>query len=165
MTLLETIEQNFSSDDNTVSNFTLEKESKEYDACTFCINTTKIIYRKAKTTPKKEGQFVTFYKRIPSGIIAPFEELDSFDFLIISAENEIESGYFIFPKSILVDKQILSTMSKEGKRAFRIYPPWSLPKNKQALTSQNWQLHYFIAKDNLDTFLRQNSIFQHKKNT
>ena len=153
MTLLETIEQNFSSDDNTVSNFTLEKESKEYDACTFCINTTKIIYRKAKTTPKKEGQFVTFYKRIPSGIIAPFEAADDFDFLIVSVENESENGWFIFPKNILVDKKIISIKLKEGKRAFRIYPPSSLPKNKQALATKNWQQFYFTNKQNLSAFL------------
>ena len=153
MTLLKSIKQIFSSDDRIVSNFTLNRESQEYDACDFDLNDYKISYRKAKTTPKKEGQFVTFYKRLPSGIIAPFEELDHFDFLIVCVENESEMGWFIFPKNILTDKNIISTNLKEGKRAFRIYPPSSWPKNKQALATKSWQQPYFTDKENFSAFL------------
>ena len=135
------------------NNFTLEAESQEYEACQFQINDNKIHYRKAKITPKKEGQFVTFWKRIPSGIIAPFEDNDNFDFLIVAVENEIESGWFIFPKSILVSKKIVSTSLIEGKRAFRIYPPSSVPKSKQAMASQKWQNAYFIPNKELPNIL------------
>lgn len=132
-------------------NFTLETESQEYDACQFQINDSKIHYRKAKVTPIKEGLFVTFWKRIPSGIIAPFETTDAFDFLLI----DVESGWFIFPKSILILKKIVSTSLVEGKRAFRIYPPSSGPKSKQALTSQMWQMKYFLTNEQLPKMLSE----------
>lgn len=135
------------------NNFILEAESQDYDSCCFEINGIQIHYRKAKITPKKEGQFVTFWKRIPSGIIAPFEDNDNFDFLIVAVENEIESGWFIFPKSILVSKKIVSTSLVEGKRAFRIYPPSSVPKSKQAMASQKWQNAYFIKNKELPNIL------------
>ena len=135
------------------THFILEKESQEYNACTFKINKEQFHFRKAKATPKKEGLFVTFWKRIPSGVIAPFEQEDDFKFLLISVETDNESGFFIFPKSILIDKKIVSSILKEGKRAFRIYPPWSIPKNKQANASQKWQLQHFKSNDNLRHFL------------
>lgn len=135
------------------THFVLEKESQEYNACTFKIELQQFHYRKAKITPKKEGQFVTFWKRIPSGVIAPFGQEDDFKFLLISVETDNESGFFIFPKSILLDKKIVSSTLKEGKRAFRIYPPWNIPKNKQAIASQKWQLQHFKSNDNLRHFL------------
>lgn len=46
-----------------ISDFENEPESKEYDACRFKLNGLNIISRKAKITPKKIGQFVTFWKR------------------------------------------------------------------------------------------------------
>ncbi len=134
-------------------NFTLEAESQEYDACRFEINGIQIHYRKAKNTPKKKGQFVTFWKRIPSGIIAPFDDNDDFNFLIVATESEIESGWFIFPKSILISKKIVSTSLVEGKRAFRIYPPSSVPKSKQAMASQKWQNAYFITNTQMPKIL------------
>ena len=130
-------------------NFTLEAESQEYEACQFQINESKIHYRKSKITPKKEGQFATFWKRIPSGIIAPFDTTDDFNFLIVN----VELGWFIFPKSVLISKKIVSTSLIEGKRAFRIYPPSSVPKSKQAMASQKWQNAYFIKNKELPNIL------------
>ena len=46
-----------------ISNFHKELESKEYQACRFNLNNKHIICRTAKITPKKVGQFVTFWKR------------------------------------------------------------------------------------------------------
>jgi len=43
-----------------MSNFLMETESKEYDACRFELSGRKIISRNSKVTPKKVGQFVTF---------------------------------------------------------------------------------------------------------
>ncbi len=137
------------------NNFSLEKESQEYDACSFEINGIQIHYRKAKITPKKEGKFVTFWKRILSGIIAPFDDNDEFDFVIVAVENHIESGWFIFPKSILISKKIVSTSSIEGKRGFRIYPPSSIPKSKQAMASQKWQNEYFFTNTQLPKILAE----------
>ncbi|GAA5027013.1 hypothetical protein GCM10011506_13210 [Marivirga lumbricoides] len=134
-----------------VSDFTTEKESKEYAACRFKLNGLNIIYRDAKTTPKKGGQFVTFWKRSEEGPIAPFHENDSFDFFVVNVSSEGKSGQFVFPKAILVQKGIISTEEKEGKRAFRVYPAWDQAHNKQAKLSQQWQLNYFYeVEPNLD---------------
>ena len=114
-----------------ISNFKIETESKEYNACQFNLNNLKIICRNAKITPKKVGQFVTFWKREINQPIAPFDE------------NDTQIGQFVFPKAILIKKGIISTNKKEGKRAFRIYPPWDKTTSKQAEQSQKWQVDYF----------------------
>lgn len=152
MFVLEKIKKLCNATDFTLTDFALEKESKEYDACNFKINALKIHFRKAKITPKKEGQFVTFWKRIESGVIAPFEESDHFDFLIVEITDELQLGYFVFSKAKLISRKIVSTEIKEGKRAFRVYPSWSIPKNKQALASQNWQMECFVSEINLKSF-------------
>jgi hypothetical protein len=163
MTLFEKITNSFSSDIFSCSNFSMEDESKAYDGCTFYLNDSKIHYRKAKSTPKKEGQFVTFWKRIPTGVIAPFEQVDDFNFLIVAIESELDSGYFLFPKEVLATKNIVLTAVNEGKRAFRIYPPWNIPKNKQAITSQKWQLQYFLNKNASDCFLLEEMLLKPTK--
>lgn len=159
MSLLQKIENLFTTSDFTLTDFVVEKESKEYEGCNFKLNDLKIYFRKAKITPKKEGQFVTFYKRIQSGVIAPFDDEDDFQFLIVNVEFENQRGYFIFPKLLLAQKNILTTSIKDGKRAFRIYSPWDEPKNKQALTSQQWQLDSFTAASDLQNYLLERNLF------
>ena len=127
------------------SNPKFEKESKEYWACRFEVNHQKVIFRKAKITPTKVGQFVTVWKRIPEGPIAPFHNDDHFDWVLISVEKENEVGLFVFPKSILMNKGIVSNELNEGKRGFRVYPPWVEAKNNQAIKTQQWQLDYFLS--------------------
>ena len=126
-----------------ISNFKLETESTEYDACRFKLNGQYIISRNAKITPKKIGQFVTFWKRNANGLIEPFDENDLIDYFIVNVRTENEFGQFVFPKSILIKKGIISTENKEGKRAFRVYPIWDVAKNRQAERTQKWQLNYF----------------------
>ena len=121
-----------------------EEESKDYWACRFSINEKIVLYRKAKITPTKVGQFVTLWKREVKGPIAPFHIDDDFDLVIIFTVNENEIGQFVFPKSVLVSKGIVSTNDKEGKRGFRVYPPWDVAVNKQAIRTQKWQLNYFL---------------------
>lgn len=130
------------------SNPEFEEESNEYWACRFEINDQKVIYRKAKITPTKIGQFVTLWKRTSQGPIAPFYIDDKFDFVIIVVAKENAFGLFVFPKSVLVDKGIVSNNVKEGKRGFRVYPAWDEAKNKQAISTQKWQLKYFLSIKN-----------------
>ncbi|RPD99676.1 MepB family protein [Aureibaculum marinum] len=137
------------------SNLEFEKESLAYWACSFEINNQKVIFRKAKTTPSKVGQFVTIWKRNAQEKIEPFCIDDNFNFIIVSVSNESEFGQFVFPKSVLVANGIVSTKNKEGKRGFRVYPPWVITKSKQAITTQEWQLKYFLA-------LKNNSINRDK---
>lgn len=129
--------------DFRISDFQREPESKEYAACRFKLNELNTVSRHAKITPKKVGQFVTFWKRSGDATITPFEEQDDFDLFVVTVKVDNELGQFIFPKSILIKKGIISTNQKEGKRAFRVYPSWDLPQSKQALQSQKWQLEYF----------------------
>ena len=137
--------------DLEITGFQLELESKEYDACQFELNGLNIICRSAKITPKKIGQFVTFWKRIEDGPIEPFNETDPIDFYVVNVQSENHFGQFVFPKSILIKKGIISTEKKEGKRAFRVYPNWDMPKSKQAERTQRWQLNYFYeVNDTID---------------
>lgn len=133
---------------NTIENLIIEKEGKKYNARSFEINGLKILYRQAKITPTKIGQFVTLWKRIENGPIAPFRINDNIDFVIITTKNNDQLGLFLFPKSILIKKGIISTQTKEGKRGFRVYPPWDNAINKQAKKTQEWQLQYFMDLDN-----------------
>ena len=126
-----------------LSNFMLEEESKEYDACRFELNGRNVRSRTAKITPKKAGQFVTFWKRNGNGPIEPFNATDPIDFFVVNVRTDNALGQFVFPKSVLIKKGILSTEGKEGKRAFRVYPNWDLVKSKQAERTQKWQLDFF----------------------
>jgi len=126
------------------TNIKIESESLEYTAATFQLNTKKIIFRVAKITPTKIGQFVTIWKRNQESITTPFEYTDAFDFIIIVTRKENQVGQFIFPKSILLDRGIVSGSNKEGKRGIRVYPPWDKTESKQAKNTQQWQLNYFL---------------------
>jgi len=63
-----------------ISNIKLDLESKDYFGSTYKINNKNVISRKSKITPKKLGQFVTFWKRNKEGITEPFTNTDVFDY-------------------------------------------------------------------------------------
>ncbi|WP_237590319.1 MepB family protein, partial [Polaribacter sargassicola] len=71
-----------------ISSFQTEVESKAYSACRFQLNGLNILSRNAKITPKKAGQFVTFWKRIGNGSIEPFNENDRIDFCTVNVQTE-----------------------------------------------------------------------------
>jgi hypothetical protein len=121
-----------------------EAESADYEAFRFKINDKFIVYRNAKITPTKIGQFVTLWERNHKGIIEPFHILDDIDFAIISTRSDNYFGQFIFPKSVLYTRKILSDNHRVGKLGFRVYPPWDVVENKQAKKTQAWQLNHFL---------------------
>lgn len=125
-----------------VSDIIPEPESAAYSAFDLKVNSSNVKFRISKITPIKNGQFVTVYKRIEDGTIAPFESTDKIDFVIISCKNGENHGYFIFPKYELLKRGIF-TDKKEGKRAFRVYPSWDITNSNQAQKTQQWQLKYF----------------------
>jgi hypothetical protein len=145
-----------------LKNIKSEAESAEYKAFTFQLNDLYVIYREAKITPTKTGQFVTLWKRAVGLPIEPFQDSDSMDFVVVSTRNAANFGQFIFPKSVLIENGIISTATKEGKRAFRVYPPWDVAENKQAQASQKWQLKYFlpILEEGKLDLNRVNSLFE-----
>jgi hypothetical protein len=133
-----------------LTNPKLSPESVEYGACSFELNGKVIEHRVSKITPTKIGQFVTIWKRNKDGITAPFDIFDNIDFIIITAKSGDNLGQFIFPKSILVTKGIMSNNIKDGKRGIRVYPSWDIVTNKQAIATQSWQLQYFLDINNGD---------------
>ena len=133
-----------------LTNLKQNVESKEYGACTFELNNKIIQQRVSKITPTKTGQFVSIWKRNKDGITEPFDNLDNFDFVIITARNEEKFGQFIFPKSVLLDKGIITGNGKKGKLGIRVYPPWDTATNKQAEKTQLWQTKYFLTIDSND---------------
>jgi hypothetical protein len=129
---------------NTViTNIVEELEGKIYCAHSFSINDWVIKYRSAKITPTKTGQFVTLWRRNEHGKTTPYNVSDAFDKVIISTSSGENFGCFVFPKSILIEKGIVTNEQKEGKRGFRVYPPWDLTTNNQAIKTQQWQLEFF----------------------
>lgn len=101
-----------------LSEITPDLECEEYSGFNFKINQTKFKFRKSKLTPKKIGQFVTFWKRNLDGKTVPFDVYDDFDFYIISIEESDNSGFFMFPKIILEKENLISSGEKTGKRGF-----------------------------------------------
>ena len=122
-----------------------ETESIDYEACRFGLNGYHVAFRTAKTTPTKIGQFVTIWKREKSGdTILPFDNNDELDFVIVNVSDATHRGQFVFDREVLLEKNIMSRNNKGGKRAIRVYPPWSKPASKVALNTQKWQLPYFF---------------------
>jgi len=148
--------------DATISNLQQNAESKEYGACTYELNGKKVIQRFSKITPTKTGQFVTIWKRDANGITAPFDASDDFDLIIITSRDGEKLGHFVFPKSILIEKGIISTSGKGGKRGMRVYPSWDLTENKQAKKTQDWQQNFFFSigtnDDQTFNFMKVNLI-------
>lgn len=142
--LLETKNLLFDKCAFNVSNVEIEKESLAYCSCRFEINGLKIVFRQAKITPTKTGQFVTLWKRkSKESEIEPFEFSDNIDLFVINVKTDTNFGQFVFPKSVLIDHGVV-TLKKAGKRAIRVYPIWDLTKSKQAQKTQKWQLDYFL---------------------
>jgi len=139
-----------------------ESESTVYDACQFQLNGRRIISRSAKITPKKTGQFVTFWKRNGDGPIEPFHETDWIDFFVVNVQNGGRLGQFVFPKSVLVKKGVISTGKKEGKRAIRVYPLWDVVNSKQAERAQKWQLAYFYEIEEGTDFEKIKALYDLK---
>lgn len=128
----------------TIQNFEKDKECNDYFGYNFQIDGKEVKYRKARITPKKVGQFVTLWKRNSDGQTAPYELTDKPEFYLVAAAKDEQFGFFIFPKKVLADKQILSAETRSGKRGFRIYPDWDVPQNQQAEKAQKWQIEFFI---------------------
>ncbi|MFY9589616.1 MepB family protein [Rickettsia endosymbiont of Halotydeus destructor] len=141
-----------------ISELMMEKESSEYGACTFKLNSTKVIFRIAKITPAKTGQFVTLWKRQGNGPIQPYDIKDEIDIFIVSVRKGYHFGQFIFSQSVLYKHGVISNNGTGGKRAIRVYPPWDMGLNKQAKKTQAWQLEYFLDVANNKEKIDHNRI-------
>jgi len=136
-------------------------ESVEYSACSYELNGKKIQHRASKITPTKVGQFVTIWKRNKEGITEPFDISDEFDFIVVTSANKDQFGQFIFSKSVLASKGIITSQGKAGKRGIRVYPPWDITTNEQARRTQAWQKQYFLdVNSNTDLSIAQKLFSQ-----
>lgn len=127
-----------------ITHLKVDAESVAYGACSFLLNGKSVLHRVSKITPTKTGQFVTVWKRNNKGITEPFDFSDVFELLLITARSGTHLGQFVFPKQVLVDKGIITQNGTKGKRGFRVYPPWDIATNKQAIQTQLWQSNYFV---------------------
>lgn len=85
-----------------LTDFENELESREYEACRFKINGLKVVCRTAKITPAKTGQFVTLWKRIAEGPIAPLDDHDAFELVLINVKKAISQVSSFFQKQCFV---------------------------------------------------------------
>ena len=123
-----------------------EAESTEYGACRAELHGQRLVLRVAKTTPTKTGQFVTVWKRShPDAEIAPLDDADPVDVVIIAVSDGAQQGFFIFPRRVLLERGVMSRAGQGGKRALRVYPPWCAPESGQALRTQRWQAACFVV--------------------
>lgn len=136
-----------------------EAESAEYGACRAELHGKRLVLRVAKTTPTKTGQFVTVWKRPhPGAEIAPLDEADPVDAVIIAVSDGMQHGFFIFSRAVLIERGVMSRAGAGGKRALRVYPPWCAPESIQAQRTQRWQAQWFVTvgdQQRLDQMLGQ----------
>ena len=152
-----------------------ESQNSEYAAGQFTLASDlaikTVLFRAARITPSKVGQFVTFWEKSRSGTNQPYLYSEAPDLLIITvckdksfndkgskadnfknniSKNDSIFGQFIFPKNVLLKKNILKSDITKGKMGIRVYPSWDTPTNKTAVKTQQWQLDYFFAVENLN---------------
>jgi hypothetical protein len=122
----------------------IKEEGDNYNATAFKLTNKynqiqyTVKFRTGKITDKKIGYFVTLWERYDTGI-KPFSS--DIDLVVISVKNNINRGHFVFPKIILLQKNIIGD---KGKLGIRVYAPWNIVDNKKATQTQQWQLQYFI---------------------
>lgn len=121
-----------------------EPFNTEYESCNFYIGEQKYKSRRAKKTPNKKGYFVVFWTKDKNNKNRPYTWEETPEKLIVTVLDKDKKGQFIFPKEILLEKQIISKDNIKGKMAMRVYPSWEVELNKTAKRTQKWQNDYFI---------------------
>lgn len=139
-----------------VHNICIDRGAKEYHGLIFEYHHKKYMFRQAKITPTKVGQFVTLWKReTPTSDIAPFSVNDGIDGVIIANFDGNRKGYFIFDQAQLGERGIFTKNEVEGKRAIRVYAPWVKTVAKQAVQTQKWQILNFVELGQNDMMLQK----------
>lgn len=124
-----------------------EPEGGDYAAHTLLLGGRSAVFRTAKTTPTKAGQFVTLWQRSAAGPIRPFDAADGVVLFVVQAGLGAGLGQFVFPLGVLARHGVVSLEGKGGKRAMRVYPPDVEPTSAQARRTQQWQCEYFLPHD------------------
>lgn len=117
----------------------------EYGAVRFSLDGKPTLFRQAKHTPTKIGQFVTLWKReLPSRKIVPVDMADGIDRVLVFSDENDRFGLFVFSAAVLAQKAIFSRNLSGGKLAFRVYAPWTEPVADQARSTKTWQCNEFV---------------------
>lgn len=124
-----------------------EPESADYVAHSLHLNGRSAVFRQAKTTPTKVGQFVTLWRRSVKGPIRPFDTDEGVELFVVQAGLAAGLGQFVFPLSVLAHRGVVSIDGRGGKRAIRVYPPDVETSSPQARRTQIWQCEYFVGHD------------------
>lgn len=95
--------------------------------------------RTARITPTKPGAFVAIWRRSSTGETAPFTADDGRGLLVFVLDQG-KRGFFRFSAEHLADLGVTASASRLGKRGFRVYPPWCVDLNRQAIRTQSLQL-------------------------
>ena len=127
-----------------LTNAVPEPESSDYCAHTLTLGGRPAVFRVAKTTPTKVGQFVTLWQRSLAGPIRPFDTSDGVELFVVQAGFGEGLGQFMFPLDELVRRGVVSVDGKGGKRAIRVYAPDVETTSAQARRTQKWQCEYFL---------------------
>lgn len=127
-----------------VRNIEIERLNIEYESCIFTISGTEYRHRKANKTPNKKGYFTVFWVKDDNNKNRPYTPEETPEKLIITVMDEDRKGQFIFPRELLLKKNILKTDNSKGKMAMRVYPEWETELNKTAAQTQKWQGEFFI---------------------
>lgn len=128
-----------------------QPESAEYCGHILTLAGRRAVFRSAKTTPTKAGQFVTLWQRSDEGPIRPFDTNDGVELFVVQAGFGAGLGQFVFPTSALVRHGVVSVDGQGGKRAMRVYLPDVECGNAQSRRTQAWQCEYFLPTARLDT--------------
>lgn len=129
---------------STISKVITEDQNKDYEGMLIQIENNMYRSRLAKVTPKKSGYFVVFWEKDENDKNQPYRYADSPDKIIITIIDNDLRGQFIFPKSKLLEKGILTDETSKGKMGIRVYPSWVKGLNKTAAQTQKWQQHFFV---------------------
>ena len=131
-----------------------ESQNHDYGAGKFDIDTgtnvRAVRFRVAKITPTKLGQFVSCWEKDIHNKNTAYTNQNAPDLLVITVFSiHGVFGQFVFPKNILLSKNILRTDTTQGKMAFRVYPSWVQVVSQSAVQTQRWQLDYFFEVNDI----------------
>ena len=120
MNIPESARQQWNTAGLSWANAVPEPESADYCAHTLTLGARPALFRVAKTTPTKLGQFVTLWLRSTEGPIRPYDMNDGVTLFAIQAGSGAGLGMFMFPAHTLAQHGVLSIEGRGGKRAWAL---------------------------------------------
>lgn len=121
-----------------------ERHNSGYEAGVAMLGAERWRVRTARVTPTKPGAFVAVWRRASDGSTQPYSAHDETVGLLVFVREDAHQGVFRFTAEHLSELGITRSKQHQGKRGFRVYPPWCFTLNPQATRSQAAQSAAFI---------------------